>query len=157
MKEQYDDELNNYFDDDCLIKDDVYNNVKEMVKCKYCNNILKEPMMCNKCQGAFCKNCIDELDEENHKCQNPTYAKHAMAISLLGTLKYRCKNCQMEIKKQDIKNHIEKGCVRNANPTKLMDAFQRKVSLRKVDSSEIKEFPERNIKVNHISGKIKFS
>ena len=62
----------------------------------------------------------------------------------------------MEIKKQDIKNHIEKGCVRNANPTKLMDAFQRKVSLRKVDSSEIKEFPERKIKVNHISGKVKF-
>jgi len=154
MKEQFDDDIKDYFDDNCLIEDDIYNSLKENIKCKYCNNILKEPMMCQTCQGAFCKNCIEDLDEKNHECKNPNYVKNIGAISLLGKLKYKCKNCQIEIKKKDIKDHIEKGCIRNANPTKLMDSFFRKANLRKVDSSEIAEFSARKITTNHISGKI---
>ena len=29
-----------YIDDDCLIEDDYYNNVKDTIKCEYCKQIL---------------------------------------------------------------------------------------------------------------------
>ena len=154
MKEEQENDLTKYFDDNCLIEDDVYNSMKDLIKCNYCNKILKEPMVCTKCQKAFCRSCTVKLEEENHQCVNPTYTNNEIINLMLGRIKYRCKNCQMETKKEDIKSHINKGCIRNENPTKLMEAFNRKAQLRKVEDSEIKEFPKRKIKVNHISGKI---
>jgi len=41
--------------------DDYYKGIKSLIQCKYCNKILKDPMMCKECQGAYCNNCIDEL------------------------------------------------------------------------------------------------
>ena len=39
-----------YFTDDCLIEDEYYNGIKDLIKCKFCHKILKDPMMCNDCQ-----------------------------------------------------------------------------------------------------------
>ena len=153
MKENKKEDINSYFDENSLIEDDYYNNIKNLIKCKYCNKILKEPMMCKECLGSFCKNCIDELGKDNHKCKSPVYIENTNAKSLLGTLKYLCKNCKSEIKGSDIENHLKEGCISNRNMSKLFDAIYRKEKLRKLSPDEIKRLSNENFSVNHISCK----
>lgn len=152
MKENQEDDV--FFDDSCLIEDDYYSSIKELIKCKICKKILKEPMMCLGCQSAFCKNCTDNLNQENHSCENPKYQENKTAISLLKTLKYLCKNCKSEVKAGDIENHLEKGCQKNENPTKYINEIFRKQSLIRLNHDEIKKLSENKKKVNHITSKI---
>ena len=42
--------------------------------------------MCNECQGKFCKNCIEELGKDNHKCESPVYVEDANAKAFQGHL-----------------------------------------------------------------------
>ena len=147
-------DINSYFDKNILIEDDHYNSIKSIIQCKYCNKILKEPMMCKECLGAFCKNCIDELGKNNHKCESPVYVENTNAKALLGTLKYLCKNCKSEVKGSDIENHLKEGCEKNENPSKLMDCIFRKKSLTKLKQEEIKKLEDKKTNMYHISSKI---
>ena len=144
-------DINSYFDENSLIEDDHYNSIKSIIQCKYCNKILKEPLMCRECLGTFCLNCIEELGKDNHKCESPVYIENTNAKSLLGTLKYLCKNCKNEIKGKDIENHLKEGCIENRNMSKLFDTIYRKEKLRKLALDEIKRLSNEN--VNHISCK----
>ena len=153
MKENQKEDINSYFDENSLIEDDYYNNIKNLIKCKYCNKILKEPLMCRECLDAFCKNCIDELGKDNHKCESPVYIENTNAKDLLGTLKYLCKNCKSEVKGKDIENHLKEGCIENRNMSKLFDAIYRKEKLRKLSLDEIKRLSNEKFNVNHISCK----
>lgn len=154
MLEIQKEDMTSYFDENSLIEDEFYKSYQNLIKCKYCNKILKDPMMCQKCETGFCKNCIDELDQDNHKCEKPVYVQNLNAKYLLGKLTYLCKNCKAEIKGADIENHLKEGCVKNENPTKFMNAIYRKEALRKLNQSEITELNNIKNKVNHISGKI---
>ena len=157
MKENDIDELYPYIDDDCLIEDEFYNGIKDLIKCQYCNEMLKEPMMCNVCCDTFCNKCINKMqkDKKNgHKCKKAKYVKNQNIIKTMGKLKYLCKNCKYEIKKEDIENHLKKGCEKNENPTKLMDCIFRKKSLIQLKDEEIKKLKEEKTKIYHISSKI---
>jgi len=46
---ELEDDLDIYFDEDCLIKDEYYNSVKNLIKYNFCHKILQEPMMCLEC------------------------------------------------------------------------------------------------------------
>ena len=151
MSENLTEETNKYFDENSLIEEDYYNGIKETIKCKYCNNILKSPMMCMECFLTFCKKCTEEMGDECHKCKEPKYVENKQTISLLGKLKYLCKNCNKEIFKADIEAHLKEGCAKNDNPTKLMDEIYRKKKLIKLNEDEIKKLHGK--KINHISGK----
>ena len=146
-------DINSYFDENSLIEDDHYNSIKSIIQCKYCNKILKEPLMCRECLGTFCLNCIEELGKDNHKCESPVYIENTNAKSLLGTLKYLCKNCKSEIKGSDIENHLKEGCISNRNMSKLFDTIYRKEKLRKLALDEIKRLSNEKFNVNHISRK----
>ena len=154
MKENLDDNSNNYFDDDCLIKDEIYNTYKDSVTCKICNKILNEPMMCQKCQKTFCKKCQDEFKKDNsHKCEKPIYVENKNAASFVNLLKYLCKNCKNEIQKKDIKKHLSEGCVKNENPDEFMNSIFRSYSLKRLNAEEIKEMSNKKKKVNYITCK----
>ena len=45
---------------------------------------------------------------------------------MIQKLKYLCNNCKQEVKEADIESHIKNGCIKNKNPTKLIDAIYRK-------------------------------
>lgn len=144
-------DTNKYFDEDSLIENEYYNSVKNMIECKYCQKIFKEPMMCMKCFGTFCKKCTEEMGNECHECKDPKYVQNKQTIDLLGKLKYLCKNCNKEILKVDIEDHLKERCVKNENPTKLMDEIYRKKKLIKLNEDEIKKLYGK--KINHISCK----
>ena len=154
MKEFQKEEV--YFDDKDLIEDEYYNGIKDLIKCNQCDKIIKEPMMCMKCQGNFCKSCTNQLIMEKHQCENPTYSENKSAIILLQNLKYLCPNCKCEIKQINIEKHIKEGCNKLDNPTKLMDEIFRKKALRKIDQDEIRELSKQKKNINHITCKLYF-
>ena len=149
-----------YFDDDCLIENEYYNDIKDIIKCNYCSQILKEPMICLSCQLPFCKKCTKNAAKKKniyHKCKKPKYDENKNVINTMAKLKYLCKNCKMEIKKENIEEHLKVGCEKNENETKYMDAIRRKKSLTKLSKEEIRNLGLRNKRMNHISGKIFYS
>ena len=157
MEENYIDKYYPYIDDDCLIEDEVYNAIKDTIKCQYCHQILKNPVMCNICCEAFCNNCVKKMqkDKKNrHKCKRAKYIKNQNIIKTMGKLKYLCKNCKNEIKQEDIENHLKDGCERNVNPSKLMDCIFRKKLLTKLNKEELKKLKDEKKKIHHITSKI---
>ena len=71
------DNSNEYFDDNSLVEDDYYYRIKDIIKCKSCDNIiLNDPMMCGKCYLTFCKNmkflCNLQIFNDNYcsVCKN---------------------------------------------------------------------------------------
>ena len=148
-----------YIDDDCLIEDEYYNNVKDTIKCEYCKQILKQPMMCKECMKTFCNKCTknsqkkkDKKDKKGHNCKKAKYTDNITANKIMSKLKYLCKNCKNEIKKEDIENHLKEGCETNENPSGFLDCIFRKKALRQLNQEEIKAL--NNKKKNHLSGKI---
>ena len=153
--EEDEEDSKSYFDEDNPIEDEYYKGIKNLIQCKYCNKIIKDPMMCKDCQGGFCNKCISELNKKNHKCKKPSYVKNISAISLLKNIKYLCNNCKNEIKQENIETHLKEGCVKNENPTKLMDEIFRKKTLQKLTQDEIKNLSEEKENVNHLTCKQK--
>ena len=51
-----------------LIDEDNHKNFFELIKCKICFNILKNPYDCTICGNTFCHNCINQLLIQNKKC-----------------------------------------------------------------------------------------
>ena len=133
MRENMDDDLYPYIDDDCLIEDEFYNDIKEMIECKLCQKLLKTPMMCNVCGSAFCNNCVKKMQkkkDKSHKCKKAKYIENKNVIKMMSKLKYLCRNCKNEVKKEDIENHLKQGCEKLENPTRLMDSIYKKNCLQ---------------------------
>ena len=106
-------EKDEYFDEDSPIEDQLYISLKDLLKCPYCNKLIKNPFMCNKCQKNYCKKCLEDFSNMK-KCPNDNKEsefKHSIMINeMLSKLKYKCNNCKKEILQSDIKSHLETNC-----------------------------------------------
>ena len=146
-----------YINDDCLIKDENYLTFKPLIICNICNQILKNPMMCVKCQSNFCKTCIEKWSENYAKCpkncENPNYKKNNDKIALLSLLKFKCKNCKSEVKYNDVQSHLNEGCSKNENENKLSKIIYKKKKLKKLSNDEIKNLKNNNKQINHLTSK----
>ena len=143
---------NEYITDDCIIEDDVYSGVKDIVKCKICSKILKDPMICRDCQNVYCKACIDE-QKNCPKCNNSEFVSSIDKKALLSLLKFRCKNCKNEIKYNDVESHLNTGCKKNLKENKLIEQIYKKKQLKKLEYDEIEQIRNKGHKINHISSK----
>ena len=107
-------EKDEYFSDDCIIKDTLFLAIKDLLICPQCNKILKDPYMCDDCQNVYCKKCLEQYSNNLRICPNnrkATQFNHCIAKNeLLSKIKYRCKNCQKEVIQTDIKAHLELNC-----------------------------------------------
>ena len=146
-------EPKSYFDLDNPIEDEYYKGIKNLIKCKNCGKIIKDPMMCKECQGAFCKKCTEETNGE-HKCADPSFVENISANFLLKNLKYLCQNCKDEVKQEKIESHLKEGCIQNEKPSTLIEEIFRKKSLEPVTQEELKKLPGQSKNVNHVTCKI---
>ncbi len=107
-------EKDEYFSDDCIIQDTLFLAIKDLLICPQCNNILKEPYMCDDCQNVYCKKCLEKYSNDLRICpNNRKVSQFSHCISkaeLLSKIKYRCKNCKKEVIQSDIKSHLELNC-----------------------------------------------
>ena len=101
-----------------LINKENYTNFLDIIQCKICFNILKNPYDCSSCGNSFCYNCISNLLKSNKKCpfncENFTIKPSSYGIiSYLSKLNFYCKNkdygCNEIISYQNLDIH-EKEC-----------------------------------------------
>ena len=101
-----------------LINKSSHNNFLDIIQCKICFNILKNPYDCIKCGNSFCYNCISNMINQKKNC--PFNCENTLIkpssyyiISYLSKLKFYCKNkefgCNEEISYENLDNH-EKNC-----------------------------------------------
>ena len=148
---------NDYITDECIIEDDIYAGIKDLIKCPLCSKIYKEPMRCKECQNNYCKNCIENwLKKENIapcNCINPVYVQNIDKNGVLSLIKFRCKHCKEEIKYNDVESHLNSGCITSRTESKLIESIYKKKKLRKLTYKEIEEIRNKGHKINHISSK----
>ena len=101
-----------------LVNKENYTNFLEIIQCKICFNILKNPYDCSLCGNSFCYNCISNLLKSNKhcpfNCQNFSIKPSSYGIiSYLSKLNFYCKNkdygCNEIISYQNLDIH-EKEC-----------------------------------------------
>ena len=117
--------MEKYININTIIEDSIYDIFKNSIICPLCNNILIDPMMCMKCQNAYCKKCIDDWNKNNEKCpkgcEAPNYSKSIGKNDILSKLKFRCVGCGEEIEYDNAEKHHESCCpgVNFDNSTKI--------------------------------------
>ena len=97
--------------------EDIYNkneaaNMKDLLSCPICLNILISPVQCNKC---FCKICIDNYANSKSicpfRCDNPLYNPNKFVENVLAILQFKCKNgCDKIIKYEELQKHYQEDC-----------------------------------------------
>ena len=101
--------MEEYINDDTLIENDYYNAFKDSVMCPLCLCILIEPIMCMKCQNVYCKKCVTSWEQKDDKCPNrcvePNYQTAKGKIDILSNLQFKCKDCKLVIKYNEVENH----------------------------------------------------
>ena len=146
-----------YFTDDCIIKDSLYISLKDLIICPLCCKLLKNPYMCCKCQKSYCKKCLEE--NSNLKiCPNDKeetqFIHSVFADGMLSNLKYKCKNCLKEVIQSDINAHLEENCehVEIERKKTLAEELKTKKQLIKLSSKEM----ENKTASNTFTSKINF-
>ena len=134
---------NNYNDNQKLeiSPDDIFNineeiNLKELLKCPICLNILISPVQCNKCNKCFCKLCIENYNDSKNKCPfrciNPVYLGNKFVNNVLSILKIKCKNgCGKIINYEDLEKHYEEDCDKLDFKTKYKELLKKYKELKK--------------------------
>ena len=143
-----------YIDDDCIIKDETFLEIKSLITCDICKKILKDPVMCSNCQKVFCKACIDERGEcTKTGCLGNRLEKSVDKSVMLGLIKYCCKNCKEVVKYNDVEKHLQAGCTFREKEITLADCINKKRELIKLTKEEIKSARDNNHEVYHLSSK----
>ena len=144
-----------YFPDDCIVENDLFRELKNLMICPSCQNIYKEPMMCSSCQKVYCKRCIENyinIGECPNNCDNSKFIKSISKNELLSKIKYKCKNCNEEVFNDSIKTHLESNCKKKIERTKTLgELYKTKKTLEKLSAEEMKEIDKKVI--NHFTGK----
>ena len=97
-----------------LIEDDVINkdyleNIRDLVTCIICLNIIDNPVQCDTCQHSFCLVCVNKLGRCPMGCQNYKFIISSICKELLSGIKIKCE-CGNEINYDNIKKHKEEEC-----------------------------------------------
>ena len=65
--------------------------LKQMVTCLICSDLLTEPRQCVKCENNFCKKCIEKWMERSNscpmRCSNPSFKESRMTNNILSLFK----------------------------------------------------------------------
>ena len=89
--------MEEYINDKTIMKNAIYDTFKDLITCSLCSRILINPVMCMKCQAAFCKKCIDNWSQSNSKCpkgcNEPNYDIGKVQKDMLSKLEFKCQKC----------------------------------------------------------------
>ena len=138
--------MENYINENTIIKDELYNAFKESVTCPLCLSILINPVMCMKCQNVFCQKCVGDWSKKDEKCPNrctePNYQRCLGKNEILSKLKFKCESCKMILEYNDAKIHKDKCCGGFIDSYEIMDKpfdsiTPTKLPLQKLSKEEI--------------------
>ena len=148
-------EKKDYFSEDCIVENDYYKAIKNLLICPLCNKLYKKPLMCSICQNVYCQNCLEQYVKKKicpNNCNNNKFTKSISRNELLSKVVYKCKNCSKEVFLNDIKAHLESNCLPNIEKTKtLSELYQTKKEIVKLSPEEMKKIDKS--KINHFTSK----
>ena len=117
--------MEEYINEETLIENDYYNTFKDSVICPLCLCILIEPVMCMKCQNVFCKKCVSSWEKKDDKCPNrciePNYQTSKEKIVILSNLQFKCKDCKMAFKYNEVEKHKQICCAELLQTYEIID------------------------------------
>lgn len=148
-------EKEDYFSDDCIVKNELYNSLKSLLTCPLCNNIYKDPLICSNCQSVYCQKCLDNYSKKRDcpNCKNNKFSKSILKNELLSKIKYKCKNCKEEVENDNIKAHLESNCEKKEDKEKtLAEEYKTKKALIKLSPKEMAKIDKKT--VNHFTSKL---
>ena len=130
--------IQDYINEENLIKDQIYQNLEGSITCIICLDIIIEPIMCIKCQNVYCKKCIQNWSKINNKCpnrcQNPSYQICVSIGKLLSKLYFNCKYCKSIINYNDMEKHFLSKCQLGKNiDNNEKPLVERDYSFQKID------------------------
>ena len=132
-----------YFSEDCLVKNNLYNSVEKVITCPKCKKIYKNPLMCSSCSATFCEKCIDNKSKCGVCSQNNIEFKEDISKKqILSRLTYKCKNCLEEVLQKNISSHLELNCEHKnkKEPVKtLKEIYTTKKELKRLSNKQIEK------------------
>ena len=143
--------MEEYINNETIVKDTIYNLFKDSVICGLCNNIFINPIMCMKCQNSYCQKCLDKNNKVcPNNCNEPNFNKCLSKIDILSKLKFKCKKCGIEYLYHEIKNHSD-SCNSSNIPSSIEEKKEPK--LKKISVDEIDQIKKKGKEVEYITGK----
>lgn len=107
-------DLKDYINEETVVKDEIYNSIKDSIICQICKDIMINPMKCMECPNSFCIKCIEKWNLRKktcpNRCQNPNYKFNRPLLQILSNLKFECKKCKNIINYDDMIKHINSKC-----------------------------------------------
>ena len=148
--------MEEYANNDTIIKDDIFNLFKDSVTCFLCHSILIKPMMCMVCQTNFCKKCIDIRSLNNNNCpkgcENPDYKESLGKKDILSKLKFKCVGCSNKIPYDEILKHHE-SCCPDKKTSDMVTPTPNPSKIKRVSTEEIDALKEEGKELTYITGK----
>ncbi len=110
--------MEEYVNEDSVIKNSQYEAFKEYISCHKCECLMIEPVLCLNCQNKFCKKCAEECENKNGKCplncEKTSLRKVIGKNNMISKIKFKCiKGCGAEIPFDEINNHYKSNCIEN--------------------------------------------
>ena len=96
----------NYIDEDLIINKEYYEHVKEQLCCPICTCLLNDPRMCESCEIAYCRECINTWFQKKTECPNRCKSGKKSSIKpisksitrVIDGLKLKCKyGCEVPL------------------------------------------------------------
>ena len=144
-----------YFSEDCLVKNDLYSTVKDLIICPKCKKLFQNPLMCSNCGETYCGKCINNKSKcEKCSHENIIFKENISKKQILSNLKYKCKNCLEEIIQKDINSHLKLNCEHKEEETRktLNEIYTTKKTFKKLSNKEVKKLINKKEKIYVIKG-----
>lgn len=152
-----------YFNESTIVKNEIFDSLKDLLICSLCNQIFFEPKMCMICQNSFCKNCIEKWSQNEKNCpngcENPEYHDSKEKNNLLSKITFNCiNNCGKQMKYNELKNHYENECEKkggnnNNNQNENEVEINSKMKFEILTKDEIEKLRQEGNEVNYITSK----
>ena len=165
--------MEEYINDKTIMKNTIYIAFKNLITCSLCSSILINPVMCMKCQTAFCKKCADNWSQNNSKCPKgcpePNYDIGKTQKEMLSKLEFKCQKCENEFLYDEAEKHI-KSCKpkeptstptpisanKNSNPSNPNGNITPQKKIEKLSLDQMIEIQNQGIDLSYITSKNKF-
>ena len=163
--------MEEYINDKTIMKNAIYDTFKDLITCSLCSRILINPVMCMKCQAAFCKKCIDNWSQSNSKCpkgcNEPNYDIGKVQKDMLSKLEFKCQKCENKFHYDEAEKH-SKSCnpkeptstptpisAKNSNPPNLTENINPQNKIERISTNKMIEIQKQGKDVSHITSKKK--
>ena len=93
-----------------IVNKSYFEDIRNIITCIICLNIVEDPVQCQTCQHSFCLECINKLGRCPMGCSEFKFILSQLCNELLSGIKVKCYVCHNEMNYNNIKKHIDEDC-----------------------------------------------